>query len=65
MADTLTPRQAEVVSLLGEGYNLREVARLLNVQYCTAQQHAAAAKAKTGSGTLVQLAVWGVNHARD
>ena len=53
----LTEREREVVTLLGEGKRLTEIAAQLCVSYSTVQKHVAAAQAKTGTRTMLQLAI--------
>ncbi len=51
----LSPREAEVVALLAEGFNLHGVARQLGITINTARTHLKACLSKTGSHTQVDL----------
>jgi len=55
--DVLTPREREVVRLLAQGMNQREIARTLGVEYCTIRTHIEHIHGKTGTRSAMQLAV--------
>src|SRR5579862_8316905 len=39
MEQTLSPREAEIIRLVAEGFSSKEVARKLNISVCTAENH--------------------------
>lgn len=51
VASKLTPREHEVVALVGQGFTNREIARLLDVSPGTVRSHLEHAYAKLGVGT--------------
>jgi len=61
--DGLTPRETEVLALLGEGLSNREIAERLVISENTAANHVRSILAKTGSANRTQAAMYGA--ARD
>jgi predicted ATPase/DNA-binding CsgD family transcriptional regulator len=57
-AGGLTPREHEVVTLLGAGLSNREIARKLFISPATAARHVANILAKLGFSSRSQVAVW-------
>ena len=57
-AGALTPREHEVVALLGAGLSNREIARKLFISPATAARHVANILAKLGFSSRSQVAVW-------
>ena len=55
--DGMTQREREVAQLLAQGYNQRQIAAKLSIAYCTVQAHVAAARAKAGARSALDLAV--------
>ena len=54
-AIALTPRQAQVVALLADGYELKEVARALGIGYHTTKMHVRDAKGRYGARNIVEM----------
>jgi predicted ATPase/DNA-binding CsgD family transcriptional regulator len=59
---TLTPREREVVGLIGKGLTNRQIAEALVVSERTAEWHAAHILDKLGMTTRSQVAAWAVQH---
>jgi NarL family two-component system response regulator LiaR len=59
-AETLTPRELEVLRLVAEGMTNREIAKALepSVSRQTVKNHMRALLAKTGMGNRTELALW-------
>lgn len=57
--DPLTPRELEVVKLIAEAFNNRQIARTLNVSEKTVESHRANVLSKLGMRDRVEL----VRHA--
>lgn len=53
-----TSRETEVLALVSAGLQAKEIARQLDVQPKTVYAHIANLKAKTGTASLSQLALW-------
>lgn len=58
--NALTPREAEVVTHLVDGYSNKEIATAMGISARTVQQHIAQAIRKTNSRNRTQLAVFAV-----
>ena len=52
---TLTPREAQIVTLLGDGLSPKEIARQLGIKYKTVIVHLFKAKEKTGCRSTIEL----------
>jgi DNA-binding NarL/FixJ family response regulator len=61
-ADTLTPREREVLGLIAEGRSNREIARLLRLSEKTVKAHVSSVLAKLGVQDRTQAAVYAVRH---
>jgi DNA-binding NarL/FixJ family response regulator len=61
-ADTLTPREREVLAGIADGKSNREIARLLRVSEKTVKAHVSAVLAKLGVQDRTQAAVYAVRH---
>jgi DNA-binding NarL/FixJ family response regulator len=59
-ADELTGRELEVLQLLAEGLDNREIASRLFVSQTTVKRHVASIVAKLGVSNRVQAAIWAV-----
>jgi DNA-binding NarL/FixJ family response regulator len=59
-ADSLTPREREVLTLVAEGASNRQLARTLVVSERTARTHVSAILAKLGLVSRTQAALWAV-----
>jgi DNA-binding NarL/FixJ family response regulator len=64
-ADSLTPREREVLSRIAEGRSNREIARLLHLSEKTVKAHVSAVLAKLGVQDRTQAAVYAVRHGGD
>jgi DNA-binding NarL/FixJ family response regulator len=64
-ADSLTPREREVLSRIAEGKSNREIARLLRLSEKTVKAHVSAVLAKLGVQDRTQAAVYAVRHGGD
>jgi DNA-binding NarL/FixJ family response regulator len=62
-ADTLTPREREVLARIAEGRSNREIARLLRLSEKTVKAHVSSVLAKLGVQDRTQAAVYAVRHA--
>jgi DNA-binding NarL/FixJ family response regulator len=62
-ADTLTPREREVLARIAEGRSNREIARLLRLSEKTVKAHVSSVLAKLGVQDRTQAAVYAVQHA--
>jgi DNA-binding NarL/FixJ family response regulator len=60
----LTPRERDVLALVGEGYGNQEIADHLHLGVTTVKKHIANLMAKTGSDNRVRLAVYAVRTLR-
>lgn len=56
----LTPRQREVVQLLGLGYANKDIARALVIELRTVKKHVGDICARLGLRNRTQIAVWAV-----
>ena len=54
----LTPRESEVLALVGRGHSNDEIARALFVSQTTVKTHIARTLAKLGARDRIQLVVW-------
>jgi DNA-binding NarL/FixJ family response regulator len=61
-ANTLTPREREVLAGIAEGRSNREIARLLRVSEKTVKAHVSSVLAKLGVQDRTQAAVYAVRH---
>ena len=61
-ANTLTPREREVLAAIAEGRSNREIARLLRVSEKTVKAHVSSVLAKLGVQDRTQAAVYAVRH---
>ena len=61
-ANTLTPREREVLAAIAEGRSNREIARLLGVSEKTVKAHVSSVLAKLGVQGRTQAAVYAVRH---
>jgi DNA-binding NarL/FixJ family response regulator len=61
-ANTLTPREREVLAGIAEGRSNREIARLLRVSEKTVKAHVSSILAKLGVQDRTQAAVYAVRH---
>lgn len=52
---TLTPREAQIVTLLGDGLSPKEIARRLGTKYSTVRQQLFRAREKTGCRSTIEL----------
>ncbi|MCW2557351.1 MAG: Chemotaxis response regulator protein-glutamate methylesterase of group 1 operon [Mycobacterium sp.] len=59
----LTPREAEVLNLVGEGYGNQEISDQLHLGMTTVKKHIATLMDKTGCDNRVRLAVFAVRSA--
>jgi DNA-binding NarL/FixJ family response regulator len=59
-ATPLTPRERDVLALVGDGYGNQEIADRLHLGVTTVKKHIANLMAKTGSDNRVRLAVYAV-----
>jgi DNA-binding NarL/FixJ family response regulator len=64
-ADTLTPREREVLAKIAEGRSNREIARLLRLSEKTVKAHVSSVLAKLGVQDRTQAAVYAVRHEDD
>lgn len=64
-ADSLTPREREVLSRIAEGRSNREIARLLRLSEKTVKAHVSSVLAKLGVQDRTQAAVYAVRHGGD
>ena len=64
-ADTLTPREREVLSLIAEGKSNKEIARHLRLSEKTVKAHVSAVLAKLGLQDRTQAAVYAVRYGGD
>jgi DNA-binding NarL/FixJ family response regulator len=64
-ADTLTPREREVLGAIAEGKSNREIARLLHLSEKTVKAHVSSVLAKLGVQDRTQAAVYAVRHGDD
>jgi DNA-binding NarL/FixJ family response regulator len=62
--DRLTPRQQEVLSLLAEGLDVAECAKLLKTSPKTIENHKFAAMRKLKIHRHVKLVLWAIRHRR-
>jgi DNA-binding NarL/FixJ family response regulator len=60
VAAVLTPRERDVLALVGEGYGNQEIADRLHLGVTTVKKHIANLMDKTGSDNRVRLAVYAV-----
>ena len=60
----LTPREAEVAALVGEGLTNRQVARRLAISERTAESHVQHVLTKLGFSSRSQIAVWSLDPGR-
>jgi len=60
VATGLTPRERDVLALVGEGYGNQEIADQLHLGVTTVKKHIASLMDKTGSDNRVRLAVYAV-----
>jgi len=58
----LTPRESEILALVGAGLSNAEIGERLNLGVTTVKTHVAAAMTKTGASNRVRLAVFAVRH---
>jgi DNA-binding NarL/FixJ family response regulator len=61
-ADTLTPREREVLARIAEGRSNREIARLLRLSEKTVKAHVSSVLAKLGVQDRTQAALFAVRH---
>ena len=61
LPEVLTPREREVVALIGRGLSNRQIAEALVISEATATVHVKHILAKLGFGSRVQVAAWGVS----
>jgi DNA-binding NarL/FixJ family response regulator len=61
-ANTLTPREREVLAGIAEGRSNREIARLLRVSEKTVKAHVSSVLAKLGVQDRTQAAVYAIRH---
>jgi DNA-binding NarL/FixJ family response regulator len=59
-AETLTPREREVITLVAEGWTNREIGKRLGVAERTARTHVSNILAKLGLASRTQAAMWAV-----
>ena len=64
-ADTLTPREREVLGAIAAGKSNREIARLLKLSEKTVKAHVSSVLAKLGVQDRTQAAVYAVRHGDD
>jgi DNA-binding NarL/FixJ family response regulator len=64
-ADTLTPREREVLARIADGRSNREIARLLALSEKTVKAHVSSVLAKLGVQDRTQAAVYAVRHGGD
>ncbi|ADD44305.1 response regulator [Stackebrandtia nassauensis] len=57
LVSALTPREREVVTLVGQGKSNEEISRLLHISHTTAKTHVSRAMTKLGSRDRAQLVV--------
>jgi DNA-binding NarL/FixJ family response regulator len=62
MATQLTPRERDVLALVGEGHGNQEIADHLHLGVTTVKKHIANLMDKTGSNNRVRLAVYAVRN---
>jgi non-specific serine/threonine protein kinase len=60
--DALTPREQEIVALIGRGYTNRQIAAALVISERTSEWHTSNVLAKVGLDSRAQLAVWAARH---
>jgi DNA-binding NarL/FixJ family response regulator len=60
LADPLSPRETEVVKLIGEGHSGREIARVLSISEHTVERHRSNIFDKLGLRDRVQLTLYAV-----
>ncbi|GAB4545101.1 MAG: response regulator transcription factor [Anaerolineae bacterium] len=61
-AETLTPRETEVLRLIAEGHTNRQVAEILSISVRTVESHRANLKGKLGCGSRVELVRYARQH---
>lgn len=61
-ADTLTPREREVLALVASGASNRQIASRLVISERTARTHVSGILAKLGLASRTQAALWAVQH---
>ncbi len=61
-ADTLTPRERDVLAQIASGATNRQIARRLGVAERTARTHVSSILAKLGLTSRTQAALWAVQH---
>jgi DNA-binding NarL/FixJ family response regulator len=59
-AETLTPREVEVLELICMGHSTREVAVKLGISFKTASTHRYSILSKTSVRNSVQLLLWAI-----
>ena len=55
--ETLTERERQIVTLLGQGFAPKQIARLLGLRPATVRQRVHRAREKAGCTTVIELAV--------
>jgi DNA-binding NarL/FixJ family response regulator len=60
--DVLTPRETEIVKLIAEGHNSREIAALLTISVKTVDRHRANILEKLGMRDRVELTRYAIRH---
>ena len=58
----LTPREAEVATLIAQGQTSKEIADTLLITERTADTHASHIREKLGLGSRAEIAAWAVRH---
>ena len=61
-AAALTPRQADVLSLLAQGYSNKGIAARLQLGLRTVESHVSTIIAKLGVTSRTEAALWAINH---
>ncbi|QIM17711.1 response regulator transcription factor [Leucobacter coleopterorum] len=62
VADHLTPREIEILVLLGQGLSNKEIAAQLYVEPTTVKYHLASLLTKTGTRDRLQVALWALRN---